>query len=99
MLFLSFVACKSLLFIQKLAINVSFPCVQAQYVFIHDSLSELVVCGETEVAAANFRIKMTQLQIPVAGDAHGTTGFQKQFEVHYLYSTSLNFNVFCGLQT
>ena len=57
--------------------------VQAQYVFIHDSLSELVMCGETEVAAANFRITMTQLRKQVAGDPHGITGFQKQFQVHY----------------
>ena len=53
--------------------------------FIHDSLSELVICGEIEVAAFNFRIKMTQLQNPVAGDLYGMAGFQKQFEV---YSTS-----------
>ena len=60
-----------------------FTCVQAQYVFIHDSLSELVMCGETEVAAANFRITMTQLRKQVAGDPHGITGFLKQFQVHY----------------
>ena len=51
---------------------------QAQYVFIHDSLSELVVCGETDVAAGNIRIRMMQLQKPVPG---GLIGFQKQFEV------------------
>ena len=56
--------------------------VKAQYVFIHDSLSELVMCGETEVAAANFRITMTQLRKQVAEDPHGITGFQKQFQVH-----------------
>ncbi|CAI8049659.1 Tyrosine-protein phosphatase Lar-like [Geodia barretti] len=50
---------------------------QAQYVFIHDSLSELVVCGETDVAAGNIRIRMMQLQKPVPG---GLVGFQKQFE-------------------
>ena len=70
----------------------SHPRVQAQYVFIHNSLSELVICGEIEVAAVNFRIKMTQLQNPVAGDPYGRTGFQKQFEVFHLYSTSLHYN-------
>ncbi|CAI8002624.1 Receptor-type tyrosine-protein phosphatase delta [Geodia barretti] len=53
---------------------------QAQYVFIHDSLSELVVCGETDVAAGNIRIRMMQLQKPVPGDPSGLIGFQKQFE-------------------
>ena len=54
---------------------------QAQYVFVHDSLSELVMCGETEVGATNFRIKMNTLRKPIAGDPSGATGFQKQFEV------------------
>ena len=54
---------------------------QAQYVFVHDSLSELVMCGETEVGATNFRIKMNTLRKPIAGDPSGATGFQRQFEV------------------
>ena len=66
--------------------------VQAQYVFIYDSLSEVVMCGETEVAAANFRITMTQLRKQVAGDPHGITGFQKQFQVHY-YTTVCYFTL------
>ncbi|CAI8048070.1 Receptor-type tyrosine-protein phosphatase S [Geodia barretti] len=53
---------------------------QAQYVFIHDSLSELVVCGETEVAAGDLRIKMNRLHRPVPGDPSGLTGFQTQFQ-------------------
>ena len=47
--------------------------------FIHDSLSELVVCGETEIAAADVRIVMSQMKRQVAGD--NITGFQKQFQV------------------
>ena len=31
--------------------------VQTQYVFIRDALSELVVCGETEMTAAEVRTK------------------------------------------
>ena len=46
--------------------------------FIHDALSELVVCGETEMAAADLRIKMNQLKRQMAD---GTTGYQKQFQV------------------
>ena len=55
---------------------------QVQYVFIHDSLSELVVCGETEIVAADIRIKMNHLRRRVVGDMT-TTGFQKQFQVLY----------------
>ena len=51
--------------------------------FIHDSLSELVVCGETEVAAGDLRIKMMSLKRPdVTGDSSGPTGYQKQFQVY-----------------
>ena len=46
--------------------------------FIHDALSELVVCGETEMTAAELRTKMNKLKIQVAT---GVTGYQKQFEV------------------
>ena len=53
---------------------------QAQYVFIHDALSELVQCGETEVLAANLRISINQLKSNVADDPN-TTGFQNQFQV------------------
>ena len=49
--------------------------------FIHDSLSELVVCGETEIAAADVRIVMSQMKRRVAGD--NITGFQKQFQVSH----------------
>ena len=59
----------------------SLCLLQAQYVFIHDSLSELVVCGETDMVAGNLRIKMIQLQKPVPGDPSGLIGFQKQFQV------------------
>ena len=51
---------------------------QPQYIFIHHALSELVVCGETEVEAANLRIKANQLQKETAD---GITGFQKHFQV------------------
>ena len=49
--------------------------------FIHDSLSELVMCGETEVVAGDLRMKMMSLQNPVTGDTAGLTGFEKQFQV------------------
>ena len=59
--------------------EVLFLCVvQQQYEFIHCGLSELVVCGETEVAAANLRIAVINLK-KMGED--GMTGFQKQMKV------------------
>ena len=48
--------------------------------FIHDSLSELVVCGETEMTAAELRTKMYELETKVAT---GVTGYQMQFQVMF----------------
>ena len=48
--------------------------------FIHDALSELVVCGETEMAAGDLRIKMNKLERQVAA---GITGYQRQFQVKW----------------
>ena len=58
-------------------------CLQAQYVFIHDATSELVVCGETEIPVADIRISINQMRRSVMGGT--TTGFQKQFQVNYSY--------------
>ena len=52
---------------------------QEQYEFIHCGLSELVVCGETEVAAANFRIAVNNLK---KKGEDGVTGFQRQMKVY-----------------
>ena len=51
--------------------------------FIHDSLSELVVCGETDIVAADIRIIINQMMRQVAGDTE-TTGFQKEFQVMFV---------------
>ena len=42
-------------------VNAETLVIQQQYEFIHCGLSELVVCGETEVAAANLRIALKNL--------------------------------------
>ena len=55
--------------------------------FIHDALSELVVCGKTDMVAANIRIKINQMQEYVTGEA--ITGFQKQFRVIQMCSLCL----------
>ena len=59
--------------------HVCVLCLQAQYVFVHDSLSELVVCGETDILAANIRINTNRMKEYATGEA--VTGFQKQFQV------------------
>ena len=59
-------------------------CLQVQYVFIHDSLSELVVCGETEIVGADIRIAMNRMMRQVAGDSN-VTEFQKEFQVMYMF--------------
>ena len=67
--------------------HMCFCCLQAQYVFIHDALSELVVCGETDILAANIRININHMKEYATGEA--VTGFQKQFQVtiEYVFSS------------
>ena len=52
---------------------------QVQYVFIHDTLNEIIACGETELSAANIRIAIGKLSRNF--DLNNTTGFQAQYEV------------------
>lgn len=51
---------------------------QKQYVFIHDALKELNICGQTEIAAGDLHIVINKLSTKTGSE---TTGFQKQFEV------------------
>ena len=60
--------------------------------FIHDALSELVVCGETDILAANIRININHMKEYVSGET--VTGFQKQFQV--IMECILDYGV-CGL--
>ena len=59
-------------------VNAETLLIQEQYEFIHCGLSELVVCGETEVAAANLRIALKNLK---KKGPDGLTGFQRQMQV------------------
>ena len=52
---------------------------QAQYRFIHHALSELVVCGETEVTASSLRAFTDRLSDLM--EDSGITGTQKHFQV------------------
>ena len=56
-----------------------------------------MVCGETEVAAANLRITLKNLK-KKGGD--GLTGFQRQMQVHVRlcnYTVVKQFFLFCFL--
>ena len=51
--------------------------------FIHDTLKEFIVCGNTEVEAGHLKIKIKRLSaiIPTTG----FTGFAHEFQVIYNY--------------
>ena len=53
--------------------------IQAQYIFIHDALDELITCGETDISAAGLRVKVNRLRKTIPGK--GNTGFAEQFQV------------------
>ena len=55
-----------------------------QYVYIHESLAEYLVCGDTSFAVMNARIEVRKL----SGVENHRTGFQKQFEVCIAYITT-----------
>ena len=43
-------------------------------------MSELVLCGETDIAAADIRISINQMKRNITGET--ITGFEKQFQVY-----------------
>ena len=47
--------------------------------FIHDTLNELITCGETDIAASNLRIVINKLSRQAEGKE--ISGFENQFEV------------------
>ncbi|XP_064386538.1 sushi, von Willebrand factor type A, EGF and pentraxin domain-containing protein 1-like isoform X2 [Halichondria panicea] len=53
----------------------------SQYIFLHDALRELIVCGETEIPAHALMTTVNQLKEPAAADENTPTGFQRQFKV------------------
>ena len=52
---------------------------QAQYAFIHDAFNELIICGETEIAASKLTDKIKVLS--ETNRENGMTGFEEQFQV------------------
>ena len=63
---------------------------QAQYIFIHDALDELITCGETAFNVQSLRVKISRMSKVVPGT--NKTGFQDQFEVCICICMSV-----CGL--
>ena len=62
-----------------------FKHVKVQYEFIHYALSELVVCGETEMTASRLRSFMDSVRDP--DDTSGTTYIRHRLRV-YLNTTA-----------
>ena len=54
--------------------------IQAQYIFIHDALKEVILCGQTEIPAADMRMIINQLNMQ-SDPCSASTGFEHQFQV------------------
>ena len=59
--------------------------IQAQYIFIHDALKEVILCGQTEILAADMRMVINQLNMQ-NDPCSASTGFEHQFQVARLGS-------------
>ena len=53
--------------------------------FIHDALCELIICGDTEIAAPNLRIAINHLHKQAEGKV--VSGFEHQFQVSLILQT------------
>ena len=57
----------------------SLLCAQEQYIFLHDAMLESVTCGNTQITAADLRLKIKKYdRVEVST---GLTTFQSQFNV------------------
>ena len=52
---------------------------QAQYIFAHDVVAELITCGDTEIAAIDIRSTIGRLSCL---NDDGLSGFAQQFMVY-----------------
>ena len=57
----------------------TYSPLEAQCVFIHNALDDLITCGKTDISAANLKVITSQLH-QIADDKQ-VSGFQDQFEV------------------
>ena len=72
---------------------------QPQYIFIHDALDELILCGDTSFDVQNLRVKINRMSKIIPGI--NINAFQEQFEVRsYIILTNWqNFISFVDSQT
>ena len=52
---------------------------QAQYVFVHDALCEVIQCGDTEIPASKLCSTVETMAQSLPGKV--VTGFEEQFQV------------------
>ena len=52
---------------------------QAQYVFVHDALCEVIQCGDTEISASKLGSAVETMAQSLPGKV--VTGFEEQFQV------------------
>ena len=57
----------------------SLLCAQEQYIFLHDAMLESVTCGDTQITAADLRLKIKKYDR--VDTSTGLTTFQSQFNV------------------
>ena len=53
---------------------------QAQYVFVHDALCEVIQCGDTEILASRLSSTVENMAQNIIS-CQTITGFQEQFQV------------------
>ena len=69
------------------ACNYILFVLQAQYIFIHDALREFILCGQTEIPAADIRNIIGKLNMQ-KDPCSASSGFDHQFQV--LRSSNMN---------
>ena len=62
---------------------------QAQYVFVHDALCEVIQCGDTEILASRLSSTVENMAQNISGQT--ITGFQEQFQVSTLCFSNIVF--------
>ena len=75
-------------FVQRIGgVYRGFVVNQAQYVFCHDAVLEVMLCGDTSVEAPNLRTHVSILK--KVDSATEKTGFEKQLQVCLLSLDSM----------
>ena len=65
---------------------------QAQYVFVHDALCEVIQCGDTEILASRLSSTVENMAQNISGQT--ITGFQEQFQVSTVCFSNIVFKFF-----